>query len=264
MSAEEEEQAQEATESPKPKKKIIDYLPWWENTPDRFSFFLVIATFFLAFVTGGLWWATRDLVIDARDSGEKQLRVLHDQLNEMKSSGEDTKKLIAAAQASAKAAQDAIKLAEETTKSQLRAYVYLDTCRIGYFNNNALVSCDFKNTGQTPAQKLATDASIFVMLDGVLIREKALPSKGFYGSVGRDGIYTFQVQFDAEDKFFEFFKAGRIKIRFKGQISFIDIFDENRTIPFELTTSSFVGPNALFVQTEENKQKEEKVPETAH
>ncbi|MGO9807866.1 MAG: hypothetical protein ACLPKH_14260, partial [Rhodomicrobium sp.] len=42
-----------------------------------------------------------------------------------------------------------------TEQRQLRAYVYIETCRISSFGKKALISCDLKNTGQTPAQKLA-------------------------------------------------------------------------------------------------------------
>ena len=74
MATEEEVQAEGATKNAKPKKKITDYLPWWENPTDRFAFFLVIVTFLLVLATVGLWIATRDLVNDARETAQRQLR----------------------------------------------------------------------------------------------------------------------------------------------------------------------------------------------
>jgi hypothetical protein len=42
---------------------------WWRNPPDRFAFLIAIFTGGLFAATGGLWWATKDLVEDARASG---------------------------------------------------------------------------------------------------------------------------------------------------------------------------------------------------
>ncbi len=77
--------------------------------------------------------------------------VIYKQLREMQSSGEDTKRLIAATEKSAQAAQDAVKLAEDTAKRQLRAYVFAEKFEIGGSDKKIGFVAKFKDTGQTPA-----------------------------------------------------------------------------------------------------------------
>lgn len=46
---------------------------WWRNPPDRFAFLIALFTAGLFAATAGLWWATKDLVDDARSSGRAWL-----------------------------------------------------------------------------------------------------------------------------------------------------------------------------------------------
>jgi hypothetical protein len=47
---------------------------WWRNPPDRFAFLLVAFTAGLFAATVALWYATRDLVLSAEKTAERQLR----------------------------------------------------------------------------------------------------------------------------------------------------------------------------------------------
>lgn len=172
--------------------------------------------------------------------------VIYQQLQEMRSSGEDTRALV-------KATQEAVEVARDTEQRQLRAYVYIETCRISSFGKKALISCDLKNTGQTPAQKLAMTSFIALEADQSVLDERQLPSKSYFGYVGRDSIYTFKIEFDAPDKFFEYLQSGKITIRLRGEISFADVFQESHTAPFDFRIMIFSGPESLLVPTEENK-----------
>lgn len=82
MSKEQEMQRQQERENAKRRQKIcsgatrtVKYLfGWWKNPTDRFSFLLVLVTFLLFIATVGLYCATRDLVHDAKETSERQLR----------------------------------------------------------------------------------------------------------------------------------------------------------------------------------------------
>ena len=69
----------------------------------------------------------------------------------MRSSGEDTKLLIKAAQNSAKAAQDAVETAKDTAKRQLRAYLILKHPELSIKDNRINIYFLIQNVGQTPS-----------------------------------------------------------------------------------------------------------------
>lgn len=88
-----------------------------------------------------------------------QLRIMQNQLDEMKSAGEHTKRAADAAKDSADATRDAVKLSDKTAERQLRAYVHLDPekniekLRVAV-GEEPIFMLRFRNFGLTPAYNL--------------------------------------------------------------------------------------------------------------
>ena len=175
------------------------------------------------------------------------------QLREMKSSGEDTKQLIKAAQDSAKAAQDAVKLAEDTAKRQLRAYVFADAFEMDYSDKKIVITAKFKNTGQTPAFDATANGLLSVEKDGAILRQSPIINKKDSGSYGRDSVILVRAEFNITDDFASDFKDGKITIRFKGNASYVDVFEETHFLSFNFRVRPFANGRTLMMPDDEGK-----------
>ena len=176
--------------------------------------------------------------------------IIYGQLREMQSSSADTQKLVDAAQKSAKAAQDAIEVAKDTAKRQLRAYIYPDAFTVEAVGNKEALVCEFKNTGQTPALDFEINGLVSIEKDGILIGQSPVISRGAYSSIGREASFNFRFEFKVADDFSEGLKSGRIKIHFSGNASFSDIFGERHINRFSFSSLSFAGDNLLMTPGE--------------
>jgi hypothetical protein len=107
---------------------------------------LVVFTFLLFLATVALFWATRDLVEDAKHSGEVNSSNMQAAIAESRRSAD-------AAKEAADVARDAVKLAEKTAERQLRAYVFADALEIRKFGTNEPLEgwLFLKNSGATPS-----------------------------------------------------------------------------------------------------------------
>jgi hypothetical protein len=74
MGTKQKKDGSEPTQDSDNRKRFVHLFRWWKNPTDRFAFFLVVVTFLLFLATAGLYCATRDLVKDAEDTAERQLR----------------------------------------------------------------------------------------------------------------------------------------------------------------------------------------------
>jgi hypothetical protein len=135
------------------------------------TIFIAAFTVLLAFATFFLWSATRDLVEDAKHSGEENSRNMQAAIAESGRSAD-------AAKEAADAARDSIKLAGDTAKKQLRAYVSPTGGALANFGSSqsfieGLVL--LKNSGQTPAYDFESTG---VLIDSVFPLTEPLPEEG--------------------------------------------------------------------------------------
>lgn len=118
----------------KPQDRVARHVMWATWTIALFTFATVAVGVFTYFAVNG------------------QLRVMQAQLNEMRASGTQTDKLIAANNITAEAAKEAIALSEKTSERQLRAYLGVDN---GYLDRKqAICILPIRNFGQTPAYEV--------------------------------------------------------------------------------------------------------------
>ena len=130
------------------------------------------------------------------------LLAIQGQLGEMKSGGEDTKRLIEAAQQSAKAAQDTVDLAKETAQRQLRAYVSLRDPQLTVKGTLLRLELKVHNAGQTPAYitTMKIDVSIYNEGKHEMITISQIEPKEFPRAIiGRDLSSLSFIQFDLAD-----------------------------------------------------------------
>jgi hypothetical protein len=195
--------------------------------------------------------------------------IIYGQLQEMKATSKQTDDLVISAQKSAKAAQDALELAKDTARRQLRAYVFADSFVMAETpdGKKIIVKAKFKNTGQTPALRATANGLLILEKDGVILRNSPVISEKDYGTYGRDSDFGVGAAFNITEDFVSDLKGGLLTIRFKGNVSYADIFDETHFLPFDFHIRPLAG-GATFIMTpdanaEENKE-EKKMPEIAH
>jgi uncharacterized protein (UPF0333 family) len=126
--------------------------------------------------------------------------IIYSQLKEMRSSSEDTKQLIKAAQDSAKAAQDAVAIAKDTAQRQLRAYIAHGQATISIDGTKYLIGIKIRNAGQTPAQNISGDVEIYLLSEirklRIRIRPITEPMTLPIIAIGRDGDATISAWVD--------------------------------------------------------------------
>lgn len=118
------------------------------------TIFIAAFTVLLAFATFFLWSATRDLVNDARHSGEEQSR-------NMKAAIAESARSADAAKEAADAAKKAVELSDKTAERQLRAYVILGPLSIVATDiRKPVMNFRTLNVGLTPARNVRSGQNI--------------------------------------------------------------------------------------------------------
>jgi len=177
------------------------------------------------------------------------LRVIQGQLDEMRSSGEDTKLLIKAAQDSAKAAQDALTLATENSQRQLRAYVSIESVDCILKDNVIHVTVAVRNSGQTPAYNFSIDAHLEGEGDFRLgiVNKPVQPAPKI--TIGRDQTIRFtlvRVAIGDDNNFIPSLKNGDAKLLVIGGVEYQDVFGNAHHFSFRLRSFRFVGETLMI------------------
>ncbi len=183
--------------------------------------------------------------------GIGQLGLFWWQLNLIRISLKDTKDAADAAKISADASTNAVKLAERTAKTQLRAYLALNTQSptpdiyggLGVRDDGSImVQFYIKNTGQTPAYEIVTTVELEIDYpcshDRLAASQKVIPPKiggivnpGEAITTGRDFYNRYN-----SSEIDEVIK-GRKHFHIFGRIDFVDAFNERRWITFQFWCS---------------------------
>ena len=203
---------------------------------------LVVFTFCLFLATVALFWATRDLVEDAKHSGEVNSRNMQAAIAESSRSAD-------AAKASADAARDAVKLAESTAQQQLRAYVLISEAKVILTDNRLLdAAITVKNFGQTPAYEYGAMLSMSTRGEG---STKPLPPlEGAIipkGSLGPGGIGHPRNVIGFDPSVIEMLKNNKGRIFVYGRLTYLDIFKRRHTYEFKFQSIGFATTGDHFI-----------------
>ena len=152
------------------------------------------------------------------------------QLDEMRSSGEDTKRLIAATEKSAQAARDAVRIAEDTAKHRLRAYLSPKRPKFILDEEAVKINVDLENVGQTPANIVAKDFSIKIIREGaskgvLVVPYEDLP-KIFIGQGSSGTIYAKLALASLDSEAVASLKTPATQITVDLSIEYRDVFGE--------------------------------------
>lgn len=202
---------------------------------------LVVFTFLLFLATVALFWATRDLVEDAKHSGEVNSSNMQAAIAESRRSAD-------AATHAADAARDSVRLAERTAERQLRAYVVIDKATVTLKDRRLTGVLEIKNSGQTPAYDLTVVSEVTAQSPGMKRIEIPQPmrppitltSKTIIAPGGESRAPS---QFDiavSDDFTIPALKDGRRAVYLVGQIRYRDVFDHKWILDIQMT-NVFIG-----------------------
>lgn len=138
-----------------------------------FREWLTIAGLFLA--AGVAFFQWRELRSTDHNIAE-QARTASEQLKEIRESGKQTEKTIAAFERMADATKQHVDVASQTAERQLRAYLSVEpSSQVTVGGNGVIVRMFFKNAGLTPAH------NVRVMLHGLVVKLPVLESHSLKG-----------------------------------------------------------------------------------
>jgi hypothetical protein len=162
------------------------------------------------------------------------------QWNEMNAGGKDTQKLIAAAENSAKAAQDAVHLAKDTADRQLRAYLVVQdiNCKL----DNAVIDCSvvIKNFGSTPALDLKLSGNISAIIGDEIVHPKMTPHDQKL-LVGNGWVTTLKAEWNMGEsgETLNAMKKGTSLLLLAGYADYRDIYRNSHRLSFNLKSLRF-------------------------
>ena len=206
-----------------------------ENAADRAARRTADATWVIVFLT---------IVIMA--VGFLQWRSMQGQLKEMRSSGDDTKNLVKAAQDSAKAAQDAVDLNKQTSEKMLRAYLSIEGISCALEGNEIIVQVGLRNSGQTPAHKVTAETHVApVMADSFVATMRQAPHlNSGHMVIGHNTVFWVHVRYvpvDTSDGFIAEIKKNTSSLMIYGSAEYEDIFGKTHKLVFNLRGTGFDG-----------------------
>ena len=207
---------------------ILRFVFWFANAFDKhgeavIAFFTIV----LAISTIGLWWSTRKLW----EAGEKQIAVAAFAAN--------------SSEQSARAAQRAAAIMDQTAERQLRAYVLASECKISAIESIAEASVIAQNYGQTPAYELESWIGIrlrkFPVTDDLFETEAAPISKAAHGA-GATFTMNCKAKRALTQEELAGIRDGSWGYFVVGAITYKDIFGHTQTTKMKFGSGGPLGP----------------------
>ncbi len=201
--------------------RIADYTLWLERL-----------TGLLAISTIGLWYVTWRALNHAKDDAARQAR--------------DMRASISAANASAGAAEDALRHAQESSERQLRAYVHVVEARFDNLKGGEIPIAKIKiqNFGQTPAYNFS-QAAILGLQNYPLI-EAPPPIKGTEdpcSPIAPTGFVHIMpaLKEPLTQRDVDCLLSGKFALFAVGEVAYIDCFGKSRFTKYCLFTGGKVN-----------------------
>jgi len=170
--------------------------------------------------------------------GGGQIGLFYWQLRLIRVAAEDAKRAGLAAERAAKATEDAVKLAGETAKRQLRAYVNVGSSQLDNFgfDQPPTITVELVNNGQTPAYRLRRSMTLFASefpftKEVILTEGKRESILGPSGKINM-GPNAMGAALTAEQT--QSVISGDWAIYALGVVKYFDAFNEERTTRFSL------------------------------
>jgi hypothetical protein len=161
-----------------------------------------------------------------------QAFIYNAQLREMKKSTD-------AATKAAKAAEDSVTLARENAQLDQRAWVSVESVRLVKplsVGEEPVVSIVVKNSGRTPAQRLACISNLYIAVDRVPENETGIPagqkSEATIGPTTTFEILTKEQPRIKSQMEIDEIKSGRNPLFVTGIISYVDVFQKSHRTDF--------------------------------
>lgn len=164
-----------------------------------------------------------------------------------------TRRSLVAAEQATKTSVQAVTLTQKISERELRAYVLVEETEIRYLPNGASeVIIGFKNTGQTPALDLVTEAWHYDVFDGRQIVRSPQASKFSIGA----GASRFKHVGPIGPDTTTLLRNGQLRMDITGIADYRDVFGRQHWTKFHLVCGGASGfePGGAHVHSENNEE----------